>query len=1138
MSAYPTCRFPIAFLAAASLLAAAAPLSAGPAEPAVAQAGAEQRVTTDRTAAGPSLPAEAADRTTHAALPRSVAAEPIRFMHDPHVANGMIAFSYQGDIWITGTNGANPRRLTAHAAQDVEPRFSPDGQWVAFASDRMGNMDVYVVPVGGGEPRQLTFFTGNDGVQYWTPDGRGIVITTSRGSHPFGSPLYIVPVDGGLPMPMDMDFARAGMIRQDNGMVAFNRNGMSDTRKGYRGNNSADIWVQDLKTKKITQLTDTDLSKFREHVQDGHPMWGADGMIYFVSERSGVFNIWKIAAAGGQPVQVTRHTTGGVKYPSISPDGRTIIYTQNYELYTLDVPDGQPRKITVTLAADPTVTPFEVDRTQNRADGFAPSPDGSRLAVDHRGEVFVVPAEEGLGEKVRITRSARRDRYQQFSPDGSKLAWVSDESGEEEIWVYDFADASRRQLTHHKSEKSDFVWSPDGSRIAFEAANRLFEVNADGGGQRELEYNIAGGYNLAGYSPDGQWLVYNRSDADQNSDVYLYEIGAGREVNVSDNPFRDSGGELTPDGRTLVFASNRDGGTNHLFAVSLARLAEDPADPLVRERLREADADAEAGNGGRGTGSRSGRARDADAAVQPLVVDAEGIGRRAIQLTTGDNGAGSFFLSRDGRTIYFTSSDDDGPGLFSIGIDGRNRRKVASGGFAQLTPSNDHRFAFYRQAAGGGRGGRGGGRGGANADIFRIPVPGQRGTRVTFDLSVEVDRRAEWAQIFDESWRVMKYRFYDETMHGRDWDAIRAQYEPMLKDVGSYEEVYDLANHMIGEINASHVGVRGPGSRSQPDVYSGRYTGFEMEPAAGRYRVSHIYRDGPADKEWLDIDVGDYVLAIDGTELHAGDNYWNVLNHTLNEYVSVRVADDAAGRNAHDLRIRTIPSITDVRYEDWVARNREFVEKETNGRIAYVHIRAMNQPSLDQFENEINRYWNSRGIIVDIRYNGGGNIDQQLLDILERRPYQFWNSRWGAPTWGRRPRQAIAGPKVLLTNHRSASDSEVTPMGFRQLDLGRIVGTPTAAAVIATGSYSLINGGTIRTPGALVVTYDPTRPNNRGIDLENYGVAPDLMVENTPEDELSGFDRELKAAIDEAMRMLREGHWQYVSDEGQGGKRN
>jgi len=248
------------------------------------------------------------------------------------------------------------------------------------------------------------------------------------------------------------------------------------------------------------------------------------------------------------------------------------------------------------------------------------------------------------------------------------------------------------------------------------------------------------------------------------------------------------------------------------------------------------------------------------------------------------------------------------------------------------------------------------------------------------------------------------------------------------------------------------------------------------------------------------------------------------------------VADGANGQGARDARIRTVTSLGDIKYEEWVANNRDYVEEQSGGRIAYVHIRSMNQPSLARFENEINRYWDAEGIVVDIRYNGGGNIDQQLLDILERRPYEYWNNRWGARSWGRRPRQAIAGPKVMLINARSGSDSEVTPLGFRDLELGRIVGSPTYGAVIATGSYGLIHGGTIRTPGSLVVTYDPTQPNNYGINLENYGVAPDVFVENTPMDELNGFDRELQAAVDEALRMLGQGVWQYtIAPAGQGG---
>jgi tricorn protease len=327
---------------------------------------------------------------------------------------------------------------------------------------------------------------------------------------------------------------------------------------------------------------------------------------------------------------------------------------------------------------------------------------------------------------------------------------------------------------------------------------------------------------------------------------------------------------------------------------------------------------------------------------------------------------------------------------------------------------------------------------------------------------------------------------------------------------------------MIGELSASHTGVSGPPSVQAPRGYATRFLGFELEPANGRYRISHIYKDGPADKEWVDLAVGDYVLAIDGTELKAGDNYWKVLSSTLNDYIPVRYAKTPAGESAKTVRLASITAqaLNNIKYEQWVADSRAIVDKESAGQIAYLHIRSMDQPSLARFRNEINQYWNKKGIIVDIRYNGGGNIDQELLDILERKPYEYWNPRNGSRAAGRRPREAIDGPKILLTNHRSASDSEVTPMGFRQLGLGTIVGAPTSGQVIATGSYALINGGSIRTPGSLVVTYDNTKPNNYGINLENYGVAPDVWVKNTPMDEKKGFDRELRVAIDEAMKRI------------------
>jgi tricorn protease len=1026
--------------------------------------------------------------------------DPIKFARYPHIANGKIAFSYHGDIWVANEDGSDPYRLTAHVAMDAFPRFSPDGRWIAFTSNRMGNNDVYVVPVTGGEPRQLTFHSTGDQAHYWTPDGEGLLISSSRSKSRWGSPLYVVPLDGGIPQPLSMDRGASGMIKQDGSMIAFNRNGFRYWRKGYRGNSNTDVFVQDMNGGEVRQLTDLDTREFRSHTQDGHPMWGADGMIYFMSEKDGLFNIWRISPSGGDPAQLTNHQGDGIQYPSISPDGRSIVYESEFELWKLNIPDGRPQRITVDMAFDPKVNRVEFLSADNQASRFSVSPKGDYLAIEFHGEICIVPTDPEIGEKKMVTSSAWRDWAFDWSPDGKYIACVSDETGEEEIWLYEVESGERRQVSQHESQKTGITWSPDSANLVFAGSNRLFLVDAANGRNRELAYNPARGFNVGEFSADGNWLTYSRSDEEQNTDVYLFNIADREEYNVSQNPFRDGGGLLTSDGTYLVFTSNREGGINHLFKVSLGRLTEDPDDPLVKERNQNAE---------RPAGER--REGGEEAEPQPLQVDVDGIDKRAVQLTSGDNSVGSYFLSEDGKTIYFTSRDDDGPGLFSIGIDGEDRRKVTDGSFSGMNVTSDRKTVFYRQGQ----------------NVYQMALSNRRKERIDFDFTVQVDKPGEWRQILNEAWRTMKYRFYDENMHGVDWDAMKRKYEPLLPFVGQNQDVYDLANEMIGELNASHTGVNGPSGMEVPDTYRTRFLGFEVVPDGNRYKIDHIYSEGPADKEWIDLNPGEYVLAIDGQEIRPPDNYWKILNHALNDYVTVRVSANRNGRDARDLRIRTVNSLGNIQYDEWVAQRRKLVEEWSDGQIAYVHIRSMNQSSLRVFENEINQYWQAKGIVVDIRYNGGGNTDQQILDILERRPYEFWNNRWGARTWGRRPRQAIAGPKVMLINWRSASDSEVTPLGFRDLGLGRIVGTPTNGSVIATGSYRLINGASIRTPGSLVVSWDPSKPNNYGINLENYGVAPDVWAENTPQDELAGFDRELKAAVDEALRMLREGNWQF-----------
>ena len=1057
-----------------------------------------------------------------------VNADPIKFARYPHSSHGQIAFSYHGDIWVADNDGVNARRLTAHVANDTFPRFSPDGQWIAFTSNRMGNNDVFVVSVNGGVPQQLTFHTTSDTVQYWTPDGERIIFSTSRGAHAFYTPLYSVSRMGDLPVPMGMDQGAAGMISQDGRTVAFNRYGMRYWRKGYRGNSQTDIWLQDLESGEISQLTDTDTGRFREHTQDAYPMWGADGMVYFMSERDGIFNIWKIAPDGSGLAQVTDHGSDGVQYPSISPDGSTINYENEFEVWTLAVPGGAPEKISIDLDFDPKSNMVEYLTSESQADGFYPSPEGRYLAVDYHGEIFIVPTNSDVGEKTQVTASGWRQRTAVWSPDGERLAYISDESGDQEVWTYDVDSGSSTRLSDHESEKTGRpIWSPDSSKLAFSAFNSLMVADIESGVVTEVGTNVERGFQIGNFSADGDWLVYSRRNEDLDQEVYLFEIETRTEHNLTQDPFTDSAGLITPDGAHVVFRSNRADGTNQLFKVSLARLTEDPDDPVVKERnLLEAERLGRGGQGGDKTGGDTGGA-DQDEAPAPISVDTDGIRRRAVRLTNDNTGVGNaFFFSNNGETIYYIGADQGGRALFSIPLAGGDANRMAGGGFGGITPTADGSMVFFRQGGGG------------SDSVMSMPLRGgnleNRQERVEFQFTVTVDKQVEWRQIFDEAWRVMKYRFYDANMHGVNWSSVRERYESLLQYVGQNQDLYDLTNEMIGELNASHTGVSGPSGIDQPETYGTSELGFEIVIDGNNYVVGHIYRNGPADKEWIDLQAGDMVLGIDHQRVRSPQNYWQILNHTLNDYVTVTIdpstrtgAANATPGEPHDIRIRTVGSLRDIKYEEWVESNRKYVEEVSAGQIAYVHIRSMNQPSLVRFQNEINRFWNAKGIVVDIRYNGGGNIDQQLLDILERRPYEFWNNRYAGEQSGRRPRQAIAGPKVMLINRRSGSDSEVTPMGFRDLGLGRIVGTPTSGAVIATGSYTLINGGRIRTPGSLVVTYDPERPGNRGINLENYGVAPDVQVENSPQDELAGFDRELKEAVDEVLRMLASGEWQY-----------
>ena len=437
-------------------------------------------------------------------------------------------------------------------------------------------------------------------------------------------------------------------------------------------------------------------------------------------------------------------------------------------------------------------------------------------------------------------------------------------------------------------------------------------------------------------------------------------------------------------------------------------------------------------------------------------------------------------ISRDGRTLFFRERD----GIYSV--------PLSAGAPAGSTASA----------------GRGPAATGSGGDATR--------RRINFNVRVKINRPAEWAEMFGDAWRTMKYRFYDPAMHGMDWDAAKAKYEPLVQYVGDRQELLNIINEMIGELNASHTGAAPPPAAGRPGGVSTGNLGIEFEPdAAGRYRVTHIFENGPADKDWVKVKTGDYLIAIGGKPVKSGDNYWQLLNDRLNRKIEVTFNNKPSEEGAWKTRIETITTqaFSQLRYERWVKERRQKVDELSDGRIGYLHIQAMNQPSLRKFEKEVREFRNKEAMIIDQRWNGGGNIEQELLAILVQRQYQVWQPR-GVEAAGR-PFAGYFGPKVVLQNWRSASNAEMFPAGFRALGLGKVIGTPTMGAVIGTGSYSLIDGSTVRTPGVGVYLADPKRTN-----MENYGVQPDIRVDNLPEDNLAGRDRQLETAVEELMKQL------------------
>jgi tricorn protease len=1091
----------------------------------------------------------------------ALALSQVRLLRHPSYSKGKVAFSYLGDIWVAGEDGTGAQRLTDNKARDVYPRFSPDGKWIAFSSNRDGNYDVYVVAAEGGKPKQLTWHTANDTVTGWTPDSKNVVFSSARGqgAFPTVATLWEVPAEGGMERAIPTDWGSSASFSTDGSKMAFTRHPAVWSRQHYRGSFAADLWVMEVAGKKFTKLGDAEYK--------GNylwPMYANNGEIYFVSDRiadeknvryggpevmKSANNIWKISERGGAAVQVTHHTSGNLYFPSISGDGKTIVYEENFGMWKLDTATGKSSEIRVNIKSDDKETETRLRTIRGEAEQFDLSPSNKRAVIVTHGEIFTVATEKG--EVQRVTETFWREQDPRWSPNGKWIAFISDRTGRQEIWLSDELGKNAKKLSDADCDKSAMVWAPDSKSLLWSGSDhKLRRVDADSGKTDVIAMSDVGAIGTPQFSPDGKWVSYSKQDNLTRPHVYVKELGTDTERMIGGDEFlQSSGAKWTADGKKLLLlggagvpsmaALNRT--TLQLYSVALTRIEKGPDEGVDTEAQAEAlDA----------TPRRPGGA----AAKVDVKIEWDGLDRRIKQLTTLAGSVNTVVPAPDSRTYAFMSfgggeAGGGGPAIYTIGEDGTRLSRLSTtvapdpaaprapggggGGGGQAEPEwgKDSRSLYFLQGRGlyslaipaapvgegsgaaagapGGRGG-GGGRGGAAASATAATTPaGAAPRRVNFTAHMEVNASEERRQVFEEAWRVMKNRFYDAKMHGVNWGLAKDKYESLLPHVADVEELHDVIMEMIGEMNASHTGISGGDAEPGRELAQTHYPGFDLVPdAAGAFKVAWIYRKGPADHEYVKLSKGDYILAVNGKELKGTDNYWRMFNLLPGSRFEFLVNSKPVMEGAWTVTLEPLTQAAqgNLEYDRWVETRKAMVRELSKGQIGYLHIRAMDAPSLAKFQRDLVENLDKKALVIDQRFNGGGGIDQELLGILvQRNKYESYQGRDSVVL--SRPSASFFGPMAVLQNERSASDAEMFPEGFRALGLGKVIGVNTMGAVIGTGSFGLLDGSALRTPGFGVF-------GAKGQNLENYGVPPDIWVDNGPADFLAGHDRQVEKAVE------------------------